>query len=867
MKKTIFSGITVLGVDESIASDNGAFIGRDREEIDRALKIGVKTHRHDGSAGLPDPVAAPGAQVLGSGGTIAGNIGLTIGYTLLDLDGGETLISETALVTTPAPLEIPFTAPTAVFASAGGSLMVDTYTYALTYSDGEGGETSVGPSVTVDRPPGFASGQIALSGLTDGLEAAEAVGWRLYRARGGGLYVLLTEGGPGDDVFVDDGSISPDCDAHPPTDNINTTKQTNRIEVTLPGSAVVGDATFINLYASLTGEFGENSLLEQYPAASAGQEVIFDSLNFAERQPPDTNRSYGGAPKIDPDEELLDWHWKRPVLASANLPTEGNEEGDVRPILEAAEPTFYMFLNGQWVQVELGAGIAEVTDGSTTVDPAEAIEFAASGIASVAVDEPEAKRARVTLYTPSEVSTEIESPFYFRDDFNVDSIAAGDWDQLLENASISGGFLNLPGNGTAWLTRLAEPSNFADAIVEGHFRRVGAWSGNIYIGLKHQYEPEFQPKNYVALRVLGTGALRIIKVDNGSTTTLKEGVSMTFSANTDYWFRFKAEGDVLTGEWYNEDPAKGASPVATITHTLTGGDIAKFGTGVVGKHLYRVEGVDATKSAVTDYLQVSPLNPPVILPVQVDDVRHLKVLGSGAVEVDLEEDEPGVAVVTLNVESPDVLGSGITVSNPDDIEFFGSGRASATVTSPSAGVARVTLTVPPAGDEHWRSPVAGSADLSVGVEHDVRLAISGGKFGRGLYSVVSASAGVPGDWRRVTGVRFSVRNSAGTDIAEAANMTSIVFKKGAGVEIGGALVDVDSPHMGAQVTFSVPALANEGMGVIVHGATGATARGTIFKQYTWIGTVEPANAQDFDIWMDHNAGTTKVRVEGEWKAV
>lgn len=356
MKKTIFSGITVLAPDESIVSDNGAFTGRDREEIDRALKIGVKTHRHDGSAGLTDPVAAPSAEILASGGMIPGDLGITIGYTLLDLDGGETLISETTLVTTPSPLEVPLVAPVGVFSSAAGALMVDTYTYALTYTDGEGGETPVGPSITVDRPPGFENGQIELSGLAVGLEEAEATGWRLYRARGGGSYVLLTTGDETEDTFIDNGGTEPDCDTHPPTDNINTTKQTNRLKVTLPSASPVPDATFINLYASLTGEFGENSLLEQYPAASAGVDVFFESLNFAQRQPPDVNRSYGGAPKLDPDTELLDFHWKRPVNTVGDLPIEDNEEGDVRAILEEATPTMYMFLDGEWVEVQTGGG-------------------------------------------------------------------------------------------------------------------------------------------------------------------------------------------------------------------------------------------------------------------------------------------------------------------------------------------------------------------------------------------------------------------------------------------------------------------------------------------------------------------------------
>lgn len=42
----------------------------------------------------------------------------------------------------------------------------------------------------------------------------------------------------------------------------------------------------------------------------------------------------------------------------------------------------------------------------------------------------------------------------------------------------------------------------------------------------------------------------------------------------------------------------------------------------------------------------------------------------------------------------------------------------------------------------------------------------------------------------------------------------------------------------------------EGMGVIVHGSTAATERPNNYAQYTWIGTVEPDNMDDNDIWID-----------------
>jgi hypothetical protein len=42
----------------------------------------------------------------------------------------------------------------------------------------------------------------------------------------------------------------------------------------------------------------------------------------------------------------------------------------------------------------------------------------------------------------------------------------------------------------------------------------------------------------------------------------------------------------------------------------------------------------------------------------------------------------------------------------------------------------------------------------------------------------------------------------------------------------------------------------EAMGVIVHGKEAKTPRGENFPVYTWIGSVEPKNMLEFDIWID-----------------
>jgi len=362
MRKTTFSGLTVLGPQDSIYADGAAFTGRDRDEIDRGLKIGIKTHRHTGLPGLTDPNLPPSAAVLGSGGTIDSGLAITVGYTLEDLAGGETLLSPLAVVTTQVAMDVPLSSPEAEADYTGGSLLTDTYTYGVTFEDGAGGETPLGPTVLVTRDPGFANARIKLKGLSKGMAEAGASGWRLFRARGGGVFALIAQGDESEDTFTDDGTISPNCDVHPPTDNLNNTNKINQLQVTLPSGGVIEDAAFINLYATTTGSFGEHSLLFRVPAASAGISEIFSALEFMDSQPPDVNRSYGGADKIDPDEELIDWHWKRPVATFGDLPTEeeGAEEGDVRVV--ASEEKAYLFNEGEWKPWQGGGGSNELLE-------------------------------------------------------------------------------------------------------------------------------------------------------------------------------------------------------------------------------------------------------------------------------------------------------------------------------------------------------------------------------------------------------------------------------------------------------------------------------------------------------------------------
>lgn len=361
MKKTPFAGLTILEPGEGLDTDNGAFIDRDRSVIDRFLQLGVKLHRHTGKAGLANPAVSASASILASGGRIAPELTISIGYTLEDAENGETELSPLSTVTTGTAMSPPPAAPSGVIDYTGGSLLTDTYYYATTFIDLDGGETPAGPAVGVERAPGFASGRAKLSNLTYGMAALGAIGWRLYRAVGGGAYDLLATGNTSQDTFTDDGTVGVNCDTHPPTDAQNTTKRTNTLLVALPkADANMNAASFINIYGTISGNFGQAAFLGQYPLSSAGKTVTYTDLEFNDAAPPDANLSVGTAHLIDPDTELLEWHWKRPVSTSAALGS-GNL-GDVKMAEDAG--TLYAVLSPsaiaagpkEWVRIGSGGG-------------------------------------------------------------------------------------------------------------------------------------------------------------------------------------------------------------------------------------------------------------------------------------------------------------------------------------------------------------------------------------------------------------------------------------------------------------------------------------------------------------------------------
>lgn len=317
MDRTPFAGLTVLDADEGLTTDGGSFVNRNPRIIDHLLRMGAQVHRHDAHQGLDDPGATATLQI-NPGGYIPSDTSVWVGFTLVDSDGGETRVSPLASARTSPPLAPPGR-PAAAVSYASGTMRPGRWYYAITLLD-EAGETTLGQSVAIDIAPGHANATITLSGLAALMPAGTY--YNVYKSNGGAFYYV---GYGNANTFVDDGTLCPDCTGLPP--DTNTTATDGTLVITVPSAAVLGADAF-RVYAATDMVLDSPSLVAELPVATAGQPYSLDALTFQPGSPPPVNLSVGGAEKIDPDRDLIDWHWKRPVGSSAALGS--GDPGDVR---------------------------------------------------------------------------------------------------------------------------------------------------------------------------------------------------------------------------------------------------------------------------------------------------------------------------------------------------------------------------------------------------------------------------------------------------------------------------------------------------------------------------------------------------------
>lgn len=356
MDFTDFAGLTVLDPGETLSTNGYSFQSVNPRIIDYLLRLGATLHHHDGAAPLDAPTDEL-VPVLAAGGSIGADRDLFLTYTLLDATGGETLAAPAAQITTPGPIPAPTSGPTVAIDYTAGSLVIGTYYYVLTYTDGSGGETTKSPYAAVVREAGHANGRVMFTNLNVGMPTG-AAGWRLYKSTANQQYRFIGEGTSADATFIDDGLVCADCTGQPPT--FNKTGGGNALTVPVP--TLPAEASGFRLYGSDSGAFTNPAFLGQWPDTQTDPLSLL-TFNPGTGAPPVLPTAVGGAAKIEATTDINNIavvagspRWKPPVANAAALPATGNTAADVRVTLDDFVP--HIWDGDSWEAFGGGGGSA-----------------------------------------------------------------------------------------------------------------------------------------------------------------------------------------------------------------------------------------------------------------------------------------------------------------------------------------------------------------------------------------------------------------------------------------------------------------------------------------------------------------------------
>lgn len=305
--RTPFAGFELLAPGDPLSSDGFAFQSQNPSIADQLAKLGAILHKHDGHAAMPNPTSAATVTLAATGGTIPSSLPIHVLYTLTDGAGGESLPIAETVVTTGAGYLTPAAAPTLAADYTAGTMLAGTPLYAITVTDGAGGETALGPAGSVTINPGHPNARVLVSGLTAITDAASgsssSAGWRLWRSvDGGSTWNLMGVGARSVDTFTDTGAAG-NCSVSPP--RTGTTVGTNKLTVTVPSAGQPTTAAFYSIYASRTSVFISPSLLGTYPVSAFDVPHVYTALALLPGQPPAVSRSYPGANQINPCTDLI----------------------------------------------------------------------------------------------------------------------------------------------------------------------------------------------------------------------------------------------------------------------------------------------------------------------------------------------------------------------------------------------------------------------------------------------------------------------------------------------------------------------------------------------------------------------------------
>jgi hypothetical protein len=186
-------------------------------------------------------------------------------------------------------------------------------------------------------------------------------------------------------------------------------------------------------------------------------------------------------------------------------------------------------------------------------------------------------------------------PMEVADDFSVDSISDYTFDAGAGTLSVSGGQLVPSTTAEKQLHHSARGYSYGDVQASVKVT-VGASVGT---GAPGVILKRLDSTNYLLVEFTGA-ALRILRSDAGVLTQLAT-VAFVPVAGTSYWLRGRIEGNVVYAEVFTAAPTPTGAPSASVSHTLAGADLTKFGAAVVGGVGMRLAGLPATDWSCDDF--------------------------------------------------------------------------------------------------------------------------------------------------------------------------------------------------------------------------------------------------------------------------
>lgn len=296
-------GLSILGSGESLQSDGFKFTDADRRLIDRLLTYATEQHHHTGTTGEDHtPDAGLNLTLYTTGGNIPSGARYYYRHTIIDDLGNESLPSPPQYIDTPPTVANPG-APALNYVAGSGSLQPGGYSYVLSaYKGASTQETKAINSAFITVPGGNVANEVS---LTLPARPLGADGYNVYRKSPSGMhYLWITDiAAPTPlQVWVDDGSITGDCDRSLPP--INRTGGTNAIVVSYPGATpYIPDGWSWRVYRSADPtNWGRSHLKDLTPiGATPTTPVQFIDAGLAPTVggPPAKAQVINAPPKID----------------------------------------------------------------------------------------------------------------------------------------------------------------------------------------------------------------------------------------------------------------------------------------------------------------------------------------------------------------------------------------------------------------------------------------------------------------------------------------------------------------------------------------------------------------------------------------